>query len=239
MPYFLSPKNLEIGQTLEIGGDEAAHLLFARRLKVGEQVKLQGPDEKRFLCEVLAADKRTLKVSVRENILVPGEPKISTRLFQAVVNQAALDIIFQKTTELQAEEVVIFNSQNTANPVSRQKFEEKKVHWEKVLSEAAKQCERVRPPKLLFCKNFTECLESLQVMDMVVLLVPGGVEKFKNLNTSNIKTLGLVIGPEGGFTQEEVVQVLSLPKAKGVSLGQILLRAETAAISALALAQNL
>jgi len=239
MPYFLSPKNLEPGQALEVGGDEAAHLLFARRLKVGEQVKLQGPDEKRFLCEVLAVGKRTLKVLVKENIPVPGEPRVLAKLFQAVVGQAALDIIFQKATELQAEEVVIFNSQNTANSVSRQKFEDKKNHWEKVLLEAAKQCERVRPPKLLFCKNLEECLESFQDLDLVVLLDPESSEKFKTLNTSNIKTLGLVIGPEGGFTQEEVAQVLSLPKAKGVSLGQVLLRAETAAISALALAQNL
>lgn len=239
MPYFLSPKNLEPGLVLEVGGDEAAHLLFARRLKVGEQVKLQGPDEKRFLCEVLAADRRTLKVLVKKSIPVPSEPKVLTKLFQAVVSQSALDIIFQKATELQAEEVVIFNSQNTANPVSRQKFEEKKNHWEKVLMEAAKQCERARPPKLQFCKNLEECLAGLRALDLVVLLAPESSEKFKNLSTSKIKTLGLVIGPEGGFTQKEAVQVLSLPKAKGVSLGQVLLRAETAAISALALAQNI
>lgn len=239
MPYFLSVKNLSLNQEFDLEGDEAAHLLVSRRLKIGEKIKLQGPDEQRFLCEVVGVEKRKAVVLAREKVEVPPEPSRTVALYQSVVSQKTLDLIFQKAVELQAGEVVVLNSQNTAARLSRKKFEEKKQHWEKVFWEAAKQCERVRPPRLTFYNSLSDSLESLRLLDKVVLLDPQSQNKFKSLNIISAKTLGLLVGPEGGFTQEEVQKILGLPNAVGVNLGEVLLRAETAAISVLALAQNI
>ena len=235
MPYFLSLDNLKPKVEVVVAGEEARHLMLSRRLKVGESVKLQGPDGKRFLCRVVGIEKKSLKVEVVEEVLIPEEPKLRVTLFQSYINQAALDLVLQKSTELMADRVVIFNSLNTANHLGKTKFEEKRERWGKILWEAAKQSERSHPPRLGFAETLKEALAEASPLDMVVLADPASRQKFKDLKLGSLKTLGLFVGPEGGFSQEETAKMSALPNSQGVSLGPVLLRAETASLAALAI----
>lgn len=238
MPYFLSFDNLETGQHIRLVGEEATHLLLARRLKVGENVKLQGPNQRRFLCRVVEVKKRAVALLVGEMLQTPPEPSLAVVLFQAVVGQAALDWVFQKSTELQADGVVLFNSQNTATRLTLQKFQEKRARWEKILWEAAKQCERVRPPSLGFVPGVSETIEPLKTYNKVVVLDPNSHSKFKDLGPLKAKKVAVVVGPEGGFTFEENQRFLNLKNSVAVNLGPVLLRAETAALAGLVLVAN-
>ena len=238
MPYFLSAENLKIGQRIKLVGEEAAHLLLARRLKVGEEVKLQDPNRQRFLCRVVEVEKRAVNLLVLEALEAPPEPELAVVLFQAVVGQAALDWVFQKSTELQADGVVLFNSQNTANRLTLQKFQEKHARWERVLWEAAKQCERLHPPAISFALGVEEVLGQLKTYDSVVVLDPGSQIRFKDAGFPKAKKIAVVVGPEGGLTPEEHQRLASLKNSKAVNLGPVLLRAETAALAGLVLAAN-
>ncbi len=238
MPYFLSPENLHIGQTLDLTGEEAGHLLLSRRLRPGEVVRFQGPDGKRFLCEAVEVKKKSLTAVVKEPVVVPQEPKTTTTLFLAYINQAALDMVLQKTTELLAGRVVLFNSQNVAHVLTRQKFEERQSRWGKILWEAAKQSERVAPPELAYVKDLPAALALAGKLDQVILLDPTAEKKLGQVVGRGLATLGLFVGPEGGFTQAENRQVLGLPRSAAASLGPVLLRAETAALAAVAISQD-
>lgn len=235
MPYFLSPENLEPATEVVVAGEEARHLMLSRRLKVGENIKLQGPDGRRFLCRVVEVGKKDLKAKAEEVLSVPREPETKITLFQAYINQAALDMVLQKSTELMANRVVIFNSHNTANRLGKGRFGEKQERWEKILWEAARQSERLRPPQLGFVETLDEVLTEAGSLDRVILTEPRSKQKFKHLKLENLGTLGLVVGPEGGFTQEESTKILSLPNSQGANLGPVLLRAETASLAALAI----
>ncbi|MCL5775300.1 MAG: 16S rRNA (uracil(1498)-N(3))-methyltransferase [Patescibacteria group bacterium] len=235
MPYFLSSENLKLATEVVVVGEEARHLMLSRRLKVGEKIKLQGPDGKRFLCKVVGVGKKDLRAEAEEVLPVPQEPKTKITLFQAYINQAALDMVLQKSTELMANRVVVFNSHNAANRLEKGRFGEKQKRWEKILWEAARQSERLRPPQLGFAGTLDEVLIEAGSLDMVVLTEPTSEGKFKRLRLENSETLGLVVGPEGGFTQEENAKILSLPNSQGVNLGPVLLRAETASLAALAI----
>ena len=66
MPYFFSNENLFLGGSHQIDGEEARHILLSHRVKIGEKLKLQGPDGKRFLSEVVSAGKKDLMVKALE-----------------------------------------------------------------------------------------------------------------------------------------------------------------------------
>lgn len=235
--YFLSGQKLDSGKEVEIAGEEAAHILLSHRIKKGEMVKLQDMDGKRYQAEVGDVGKKTLTVIVGQSLPVPREPVVNITLFQSVVALNTLDIILQKSVELGAARVVLFNSNHTATKLSPEKFQDKYPRWQKVLWEAAKQCERGQVPQLDFVDDLEGVVEYVKKLDLVLVLDITGT-KLANKDPK-IKSIGLVVGPEGGLSRDELSPLLHLSTAKAVTLGPLMLRADTAAISALAVVQNL
>jgi 16S rRNA (uracil1498-N3)-methyltransferase len=235
MPYFLSEKKLQIGQPASIIGEEAGHVLLARRAKVGEEIKVQGPDGKRFLATISETKKHEVVVNPQKEIPVPAEPSSKIILFQSVVASGTLDTILQKATELGAAGIVLFNSQYTATKLSQQKFLDKLPRFKKILWEAAKQCERGTVPLLRYLADIKDIeSEAAQLDRLVIFDISGGRlgAKGKMLN------VGMVIGPEGGLSGDEVRLLSSMPNSQLASLGAFVLKAETAAIAALAVIQQ-
>lgn len=236
MPYFLSDENLAQGKIVSVVGEEARHILLAHRKKKGEKVKLQGPDGKRYGAEIVEINRNILKLKVLEQAPVPAEPKISITLFQSVVSEKALDFIFQKGTELGLNKIVLFNSANTATKLSADQFKKKQERWNKILTEAAKQCERAKYPGLEFVLDVKQAVVKMEVLDKVFLTDISGQKLNVKGQMSNV---AVIIGPEGGFTDQEMQTFKTLPNLKIISLGPILLRAETAALASIAIIQNL
>jgi 16S rRNA (uracil1498-N3)-methyltransferase len=231
MSYFLYPKVLEKNQTIKLDGNELGHL-FSRRVKPGEKMNLQGVDEKRFECEIVSVGKKEVSLKVLNEVLVPKELDVKITLFQSFVNEQALDFILQKSTELGANKIILFNSQNTASKLLSGIFEKKSVRWNKILWEAAKQCDRMHPPGLEFAEGVESVVAGLSKYEKIVLLDPKG-ESVKNSWQSwpINKSCAIIVGPEGGFTEVEVEKFKSLTNCSPVSLGPVLLRAETAALA--------
>lgn len=236
MPYFLSDKNLVLNQEVEISGEEARHILFAQRVRTGEKIKLQGPDGKRFLSQVSSADKKSLKVLPVESIAVPAEPSTQITLFQSAVSEKALDFIFQKGTELGLSKIILFNSKNTATKLSFETFKKKQERWNKILVESAKQCERVKWPELEFVSDIEGMLQKAGACDKILLMDISG-NKLSTL-TPVPSTLAILVGPEGGLTEEEIKKFKTLPNLQAISLGPVLLRAETAALASVVIVRN-
>jgi 16S rRNA (uracil1498-N3)-methyltransferase len=236
MSYFLSRKNLTLHKEIEVEGEEAGHILLARRVKVGEKINLQGPNGKRFVSEVVKLNKKSLTVKALEETVVPQEPKVSVTLFQSFVSEKALDFIFQKGTELGLSKIVLFNSVNTATKVTKEMFNKKLERWNKILWEAAKQCDRGVIPEITFLQGLDDVMSLAKSFDKVLVMDILG----QKLNVKGqILNAALVVGPEGGFTRSEVDQMKTLVNHQLVSFGSRMLRAETAALAALAVCSNL
>lgn len=235
MPYFLANQNLSKDLVLEISGDEAVHILLAHRSKKGDVIKLQGLDKKRFEAEILEKTKKSLTVKILTEVFVPKEPAVELVLFQSVVSEKALDLIFQKATELGASKIILFNSNNTAVKLSEDHFAKKTNRWNKILSESAKQSERSIFPTLEFVTDLKVALKIASGLGFVLLADQAGGAV--NLN-GKVSSLGLMVGPEGGFTVDEIALVQSLKNCQTVSLGNFVLRAETAAIALLSVSLN-
>lgn len=238
MSYFLSAESLEVNKQFEIFGDEARHILFARRIKVGEKIVLQGPDENRFLVEVLSFTKKSIIVRVLEAITSPKEPEVKIVLFQSLISENALDSILQKSTELGVMQIFLFNSRNTPTHLS-EKVEAKLGRWKKILQEAAKQSNRLRPPAISFLDNISGVLKEAENLDKVFLLEKTAAKTFQDFSKEKYKSIGVLVGPEGAFTTEELESFSSLKNIKKIRLGPRVLRADTAAISSAAIVQSL
>lgn len=238
MSYFLSAENLEANKQFEISGDEARHILFARRIKVGEKIVLQGPDENRFLADVVSFTKKSIIVKAIESVEAPKEPEVKIVLFQSLISENALDSILQKSTELGVAQIVLFNSRNTPTHLA-DKVEAKLNRWKKILQEAAKQSNRLRTPVISFIEKLPGVLVEAENLDKVFLLEKTADKTFQNSKDDKYKSIGILVGPEGAFTVEELESFSSLKNLQKIRLGPRVLRADTAAISAAAIVQSL
>jgi 16S rRNA (uracil1498-N3)-methyltransferase len=108
MSYFLTDQKLLKGSVIELSGEEARHILLARRMKKGENFALQGKNQERYKAEIIEIERNSLKLKIIDSVSTPPEPKAKITVLQSYVNEKALDFVFQKSTELGAHKI-IFN----------------------------------------------------------------------------------------------------------------------------------
>lgn len=222
-------------------GEEARHIILSRRMRPGEVFTLQDPARQRMQVQLLAATKNSLEAKILASVPIPPEPRVKISIFQSAVNEKAFEFILQKSTELGVSRIVVFNSKNTALKISASLFEKKLERWNKILWEAAKQCDRGSVPELEFRDNVGEVTRLAKSLDMVLVadVAGGSFQSALSHSSSEYAAVGLVVGPEGGFHIEEVESFKVLSNHALVSLGPFVLRSETAALAGAAVLRQL
>jgi len=210
---------------LEISEERIVHQIRnVFRLGVGDKVIVFDGSGEDFECEIVDADKNNLKLKILETrkVFVP-EKKIT--LFMSVIKKENFELVCEKATELGISKIVPVVTQRTlAKNLNRERIE-------KILIEASEQCGRGDVPEFGETKKLEEVFdeENLFVCDM-------DGESLKNLSL-NTDYFSLLIGPEGGWTEDERKKFKE-KNLKIVSLGETVLRAETAGIVSVAFAMN-
>lgn len=242
MPYFISEAALIPGETVTVTGEEASHLLKSRRLRNGEVFAMQDLSGMRCLVELAGVNGRQAKVLVLEPLPIPPPPPLRLHLLQAAVKDKAAELIVQKATELGAASLSFFPAANS--PMLHKQLAAPRMlgRWEKIALEACKQSDRQFPPGLAVLPDHSAALaETGEAGDAQIswLLHPAGnmasAEALRQHHPAGRPlTARVLVGPEGGFNDEEV----ALAEEAGfttVKLGGQTLRAETAALAACAL----
>ncbi len=239
MSYFLSDKPLKTGEIVELSGEEARHILLSRRLQIGEMIEIQGPDEKRFEAEIIAIEKRTVSLQAIREINTPPESNLAITIFQSTIKEQPLDFVIQKATELGIYSLVIFNSQNSVDRFKE--IDKKLARWRKISEEAAKQSGRLRGVKIEFLENIEEINDLGRNLDKLFLLEPTAKNSFHSIWRLDLQVnkIGILIGPEGGFTKEEVENFSKIKNVAPISMGPRILRSDTAAVTSSAIIQAL
>lgn len=228
------------GKTLIIRGAEARHIRRVLRMGPGARILLM--DGKGRRCEAIIESGDRLEVQVRtEKILQPPAPSpIEITICQALLKSQSMDFVIQKTSELGIHSIQPFSSMRTVVRMEREKAQGRLKRWRDIAASAAKQSDRPRPAEICEPCSFEELLTLSRKGHglKMILYEEEKARDLKGLLRSNPEAERIIamVGPEGGFSPDEVTAAVEagfLP----VSLGRRILRAETASLTLAAILQ--
>lgn len=225
--YYVSQEITE-NSNVKIEGDEFVHLASVMRSRVGDAVTLFCGDSFDYNGTITEISKKYALVHVDEKVQGIGGLAKRVTLFQALVKGDKLYIVVQKCTELGVAEIVHFESRFSDVKVGNKNIEK----LEKVVISACKQCGSSVITKTNRELKFNEMLDEIKNYDAVLFAYENQGDNYISnvLNRiKNLKNVAVIVGAEGGFSEDEAEQIVSAG-AIPVSLGERILRAETAGI---------
>lgn len=241
--FFIEPYNISDTEG-KILGDDVKHIYKVLRLSEGEEIVLNNCEGVEYLGKIQSISKSEVIVDIIKKLDVNNESKVNVYLFQGLPKGQKMDLIVQKGTELG---VVEFIPTITARVDVKLKGEFKKLdRLNRIALEASKQSKRSIIPKVKEVIDFEEALNQLKEMDLTIVPYENaedfGIKSLirclakENVDLDTMNNIGILIGPEGGFEEEEI-KILKEQGAYIVTLGNRILRTETAGFTATALIQ--
>ncbi|MAQ70815.1 MAG: 16S rRNA (uracil(1498)-N(3))-methyltransferase [Alphaproteobacteria bacterium] len=213
---------LEDGQDIILDMQQSHYLGNVMRKKSGDNIRIFNGKDGEWLSEITFVKKKELSLVVKEKLLPQPQNTQKKVLYFAPIKKQRLDFLIEKSVELGVTELVPVITANTENRYLKQD------RMSSQIIEASEQCERLTVPVLrkeIKLSNITK--EEGRIMV--------AIERHEGIpHISESKAAAVLIGPEGGFTEDEVLWLKDQKNIHPVSLGQNVLRAETAALYALA-----
>ena len=234
MPRFFSEVTDE--ENIILTGSDANHIGRSLRMRPGEELTVCccGVD---YNCVIRSITADAVYLDLVSKHRCAAEPSVEVTLFQAVPKLDKLEYIIQKSIELGVSRIVPVLTRRCISRPDEQEFARKKLpRLNKIAEEAAKQSGRGIIPEVAPMVSYKEALEMMKKLDRNVLLYEEeeGGRSFGDVDFSGAKTVGLLIGSEGGFDKEEAAAATEAG-AEQVWLGKRILRCETAPITALSI----
>lgn len=230
--FFHGP--LIVGDEVVIDGPDAHHLLRVVRLAVGNTICLLDGQNTAYEATISLATKDTLTALIERSRTVVAAP-ISLTLYQGLPKGDKWEWIIQKATELGVSRLVPLATGRSVVQWRDDKAPAKLTRWRNIAREAAEQCERGTLPELEPPCAIDRLTLPPGMLALVMAERVAGPSLSAALPADPPPSLGLFIGPEGGWLPAERERLAALG-AIAVSLGPRILRTETAALAAVALA---
>ncbi|MCL4508614.1 MAG: 16S rRNA (uracil(1498)-N(3))-methyltransferase [Chloroflexi bacterium] len=234
MHRFLVPSSALRGSGTTLAGPLAHQIGHVLRLRPGEQIVLFDGSGSEVVSEVSTVQGSTVTVRFqewRENSVDAG---VEVWLFPALIRTARFEVMLQKVTELGVARITPMVTHHTVVRPDGSAQKGMLSRWGSIVREATEQSGRARLPIVIPPLSFAQALNVALQADLVCCCALDQANDFRPLfGTEPLQTVALLIGPEGGWSQQEVEQVQGVG-VHLVSLGRRTLRAETAAIAACA-----
>jgi 16S rRNA (uracil1498-N3)-methyltransferase len=233
---FIEEKNLKIGSEIKIQDGDFEYLSRVMRQKIGNEIKVFNGFDGEFRAKISAIEKKFLLIQIKEKTAELRQVPNITLAFSLVKN-VRIDFIAAKATELGVR---------TFQPIITQHTVIDKINLERFktnIKEACEQCERNDFPIILEPKKLEKFLEKNDTSRKILILCDESgkgskASEFLTKVPNKNKEIVIIIGPEGGFSQEEFIKMQQVENLYSLNLGPRILRADTAIISALTLVQE-
>lgn len=233
MPRFFTP-SVE-GDAVRITGGDARHIARVLRMRPGEQLTVCDGLGGDYRCEITGVSDEEITLCVLARIASRAEPTLRATLYQGLPKYDKMDFIIQKCVELGITRIVPVLTARCVSRPDEKSLHAKTERWNKIAFEAAKQSGRGLVPQVAPAIRFSEALTELQQMEHALLFYEGSVTGSAGGFAPEMRELGFMVGPEGGFEPQETEQA----RAAGVrimGLGPRILRTETAPLCVLSAA---
>lgn len=232
--FFVAPESL-LGDQVTISGDVHHHLHNVLRTRLGSVLTLL--DGQGLCCEVelQAISKREASARVLRRWR-DEERTLPISLIQGMPKADKFDLILQKGTELGMRCFQPVQTDNTVPQVNVARMVKREQRWSRIATEAARQCRRSFLPEVRSVQKLTEVISGETDDLKLVLWEAGSVPLAVALPEETPTGVTLLVGPEGGFTDQEIKHI-SGAGFQAVHLGPRILRTETAGLAATAILQ--
>ena len=231
MHRFFIPKPFK--QEMQITGQDAHHIMDVLRMGPGDPLQVVADDGISFLGKITAVSTNTVTVLAQEILRESHEPDVRISLLQGLAKGEKMEFIIQKAVEIGVADIFPVAMTHSVVVLEPSKAEKKVERWQKIAEAAAKQSKRDSIPVV---HEVVKLSQVLQEEKWDLLLVAYESENRVSLKEAlqahkEAKTVGVVIGPEGGLSTEEV-EAAQKQGGIAVSLGRRILRTETAGLVA-------
>lgn len=232
--FFIPPAWIR-GETVLLGDDVAHQLRHVLRLRPGARIVVLDDRGWEYEVELLAVEHKAARGTICERRPASGEPSVQVTLAQALLKKDNFEWVLQKGTEIGVTRFVPLITARTVAAGDEGVSPAKRERWARIVREAAEQSRRGALPPIEAPLTLSTALDSLTADLMLIAWEEERATSLREalapLRAVDMPQVTIFIGPEGGFTAQEVAQAQARG-ARVVSLGMRILRAETAATAA-------
>ena len=234
---FFADENAKQNSQYIINGADYNHIKNVLRMDIGDTC-LISCGGKSDLCRIASFFEDAVCLEIVEEDYNDTELHIKIYLFQGLPKGDKMEYIIQKCVELGVFAIIPVEMKHCIVKLDDKKAKSKVSRWQSISESAAKQSKRNIIPEIMGVSSFDKALEFAKTLDLIMVPyenkdgMKATVEALKNLKTA--KSVGIFIGPEGGFEEKEIQKTLDA-NAKVISLGKRILRTETAAITSVSM----
>ena len=237
-PRFFTHQALASGASLKLEAEPSRHIAKALRMRVDDRLCLFCGDGREAVAVITAIERQGVSVRVESLQDANRESPLRITLAISISRGDRMDTIVQKATELGVNDIWPLISERTGVRLDASRLDRKVEHWRRIAVSACEQCGRNRLPEIGAPAPFSEILErSVGAAELRLLLHPDPAGDTAGRQTpSALSSLLLLVGPEGGFSDDEVRGAREAGFTS-LQLGPRVLRTETAPLAAIAVAQ--
>ncbi len=219
-----------------VTGEEVRHIVRVMRLGPGDDVVCFDGTGREYHGTIESASPQEVRVKIRQTRIVSGQEQAEVTLAQAVPRKEKMEYVVQKATELGVNVIIPLRTSRTVVEIPEKRKAGKLQRWRKIALEAAKQCGRTVLPVIEEPVGFGDLLDRTKDYDLALIgsFSPEAVTVREAAGEKKINRALLLVGPEGGFSPEEE-KAAGVAGCIPVALSRWVLRADTAAVAALAI----
>ena len=231
MPRFFINTSQINDSSLYIEGDDSRHIARALRMAVGDSITVCDENGTEYEAELTKIRDDVCEACIISSSVSKSEPKQKITLFMAYPKGDKLETVIQKAVELGAHRIVPFESSRCIKRPAKDKAEQRTERLTKIAEAAAKQCGRASLPTVSIPISYKEAIKLGAEADLPIFCYEGNnaqsLKEVLKSNNGEIKTISVVIGSEGGFSQDEA-DYAAASGFRIANLGPRILRCETA-----------
>lgn len=235
--FFVTPEQVKESH-IYIEGSDVNHVKNVLRMKLGEELEICDGKDKKYLCEIEEMTLDYVCARILEELKADTELPSKLYLFQGLPKGDKMELIIQKAVELGVYEIVPVATKRAVVKLDDKKASKKVERWNSIAEGGAKQSGRSFIPEVTSVMSYKEALAYASKLDVVLIpyeLAEGMAETKQIISAIKVgESVGIFIGPEGGFETSEVESAIAIG-AKAITLGKRILRTETAGLTTLSI----
>lgn len=229
IPRIYHAEALALGSEIELNDDAANHVGRVLRLREGAELALFCGNNMLYQATICAASKKNVSVKITAETPANRESPLAIHLAQGISRGERMDFVLQKSVELGVTSITPLFTERCTVKLQGERLAKKQEQWQRIVISACEQSGRNFVPEVRPALSLADWLAQ-EASGPRLMLEPTAVDSFATLKPNT--AFEILIGPEGGFSDQEV-SFCHQHDCQGVQMGPRILRTETAALAAI------